>query len=82
MKKTYSQPDILFESFSLCANIAAGCGKKIGTQYNGTCGVPYGDKFVFTEDVGGCQVKVVDGSPIFNGLCYHVPVDMNAVFNS
>lgn len=82
MKKSYSQPDILFEGFSLCSSIAAGCAKKIGTMYNGECGAPYGDKFVFTQEVNGCKIKVEDGSPIFNGLCYHVPIDMNALFNS
>lgn len=82
MKKTYSQPDILFEGFSLCSSIAAGCGKKIGTMYNGNCGVPYGDKTVFTVEVNGCAIKVEDGSPMFNGLCYHVPIDANSLFNS
>ena len=83
MKKTYSQPDILFESFSLCSSIAAGCAHNITTQYNGTCAVMFGDKAVFTESVGDiCAVKVADGSPIFNGLCYHVPTDMNSIFNS
>lgn len=82
MKKTYSQPDIQFESFSLCSSIAAGCSKRIGTMYNGECGFPYGDVMVFTEGVDGCAIKVADGSPIFNGLCYHVPVDQNSLFNS
>ena len=84
MKKTYSHPDILFESFSLCSSIAgSGCAHNITTQYSGTCAVMFGDKAVFTEQVGNiCAVKVADGSAIFNGLCYHVPTDMNSVFNS
>lgn len=82
MKKSYSQPNILFEAFSLCSSVAAGCAKKITTQYNGDCAVPYGDKNVFTSDVNACEVKVADGSPMFNGLCYHVPIDMNTIFNS
>jgi hypothetical protein len=82
MKKAYSQPDILFESFSLSSSIAATCAFNITTQYNGNCAVMYGDKAVFTGDIGACLVKVADGSPIFNGLCYHVPVSQNSIFNS
>lgn len=82
MKKEYSEPGIVYNDFSLCSSIAAGCGKKIGTMYNGTCGVPYGEKFVFTLEVSGCETKVEDGSPMFNGLCYHVPIDANSLFNS
>lgn len=82
MKKTYSQPDILFESFSLCSSIAAGCAFNITTQYSGQCAVMYGDKAVFMGDIGACKVKVTDGSPIFNGLCYHIPVEQNTIFNS
>ena len=82
MKKQYSQPNILFEGFSLCSGIAAGCAKKINTFANGDCGVPYGKRLVFTTEVSGCKVKVEDGSPFYDGLCYHVPVDMNALVNS
>lgn len=82
MKKHYSEPNILFESFSLCSSIAAGCAKKISSWANGDCGVPYGNKMVFITDVSGCKVKVEDGSPMFNGLCYHVPIDVNSLFNS
>lgn len=83
MKKQYSEPNILFESFSLCSSIAAGCAKKINTQYNGECGVPYGTKrIVFTDPVPGCKIKAEDGSPLYDGLCYDVPIDMNALFNS
>lgn len=82
MKKSYSQPDIVFESFSLCASIAAGCGVKVGVMYNGECGLPYGNRVVFLEDVNGCTWKIQDGSKEFNGLCYHVPIDALSLFNS
>lgn len=81
MKKQYSQPDIYFENFSLSTSIAA-CGVRVGTVNNGECGLPYGNRIVFTHDVVGCAMKVEDGSPQFNGLCYHVPIDANALFNS
>ena len=39
MKKIYSKPEIMFDSFTLTTNIAAGCGKKIDTHVNGVCGL-------------------------------------------
>jgi hypothetical protein len=85
MKKTYSQPDILFESFSLNENIAtanANCTRNISNQYSGNCGLHYGDKIIFTMAAAGCRVKIEDGSPLFDGLCYHVPSGNNKLFNS
>lgn len=82
MKKAYSTPDILFESFSLNENIAAACARNVHTQYDGVCGVPFGNKMLFIMGVSGCRVKIEDGSPVFDGLCYHIPVDENKLFNS
>ena len=82
MRKQYSEPNIIFESFSLCSSIAAGCAKKINTYANGDCGVPYGKRIVFTHAVAGCKIKAEDGSALYDGLCYDVPIDMNALFNS
>lgn len=82
MKKTYSQPDILFENFSLSTSIAEVCAVVTHTPQDGTCGVMFGDRMVFIGNVDGCAIKVADGSPVFNGLCYHVPIDTNALFNS
>lgn len=82
MKKAYSTPDILFDSFALSQNIAAACAQNVNTQYTGVCGVPFGNKMVFTMGTSGCRVKIEDGSPVFNYLCYHIPVDQNKLFNS
>jgi hypothetical protein len=85
MKKTYSVPDIMFESFSLNENIAASngnCARNVNTQTNGVCGLEYGTKIVFTIPTIGCYVKVEDGSPVFDGLCYHIPYGDNKLFNS
>lgn len=82
MKKTYSKPDILFESFSLSTSIAAGCEVKITTIAAKQCGMKFGDTVVFTADMGNvCSTKVVDGS-LYDGLCYHVPTESNNLFNS
>ena len=85
MKKPYSTPDIVFESFSLNENIASSnsnCTRNITNAYSNTCGLQYGGKVIFTFPVAGCQEKVQDGSPMFDGLCYHIPVGSNKLFNS
>lgn len=83
MKKTYTKPDIAFESFSLCVNIAAtSCDRIISNISDGACGVNFGGRMVFMTDVSGCKWKVEDGSAMANYLCYHVPSDGMTVFNS
>lgn len=84
MKKTYSKPQIVFESFSLSTNIAGDCGIKIETQSLDMCGMDYGFMGrVFLSGMGDCAgfpVAADDGS--FNQICYHVPIDSRALFNS
>jgi hypothetical protein len=85
MKKAYSAPNIIFERFSLDENIAAtngNCSRTVKTFSNGSCGLEFGDKMVFTIPVAGCCVKIEDGSPLFDGLCYHIPYGDNKLFNS
>lgn len=82
MKKNYTAPEIMFDDFTLATNIAAGCEAVNALQYGGTCGHKWGKYTIFTEEVQACTKKVVDGSGDYNGLCYHVPVDTNNVFNS
>ena len=82
MKKNYSKPDILFESFSLSTDIAGGCERFVYSFSGGQCGVKYGSYVIFTTNVTGCTVKVEDGSKSYDSLCYHVPTDQNNVFNS
>ena len=85
MKKAYTQPDILFESFALNENIASAsgnCTRNITNQYNGSCGLYFGNKIIFTIPAAGCKTKVPDGSPQYDGICYHVPSGDNKLFNS
>ena len=85
MKKEYSAPEIIFDSFSLnesIANVNMYCTRNITNQYSGTCGLQFGNKVVFTVSASGCKFKVQDGSPMVDGLCYHVPTGDNNVFNS
>ncbi len=82
MKKVYTAPQILFESFTMSTNIAAGCEAIVGNPSKNTCAYSYEDEFagpvsIFTSQVSGCLVTEVqeDG---YNGFCYHVP---NEEFN-
>ena len=85
MKKIYSAPDIVFESFAPCTSIAAGCEIIIEGPSAGTCGYAYeggGGATMFTELAGisVCNIPVDDDEA--NGFCYHVPIDTNNLFNS
>lgn len=82
MKKQYSKPDILFESFTLSTSIAGSCETVLDNPSANQCGIKMGFKTYFTESVAGCSTDVIDGSGDLNGLCYHVPFDTNNVFNS
>lgn len=83
MKKEYSTPEIIFESFALTTSIAGGCEYKTNTPSSGTCGYPYeggnGDK-LFTGLVDDCDIPIDDNEN--NGFCYHVPVESMNIFNS
>ena len=86
MKKEYIQPDVEFESFSMCNSIAMSCEVKKFTQSQGACAYQFGSRKVFTSDVTGCKranggYPIQDGS-MGDGLCYHVPIDTNNLFNS
>ena len=88
MKRTYSKPDIAFESFSLSTSIAGNCEVKTDTKAGGECAYPMdGLGNVFLTTIHAC--RVVGGTPItdeqslvFNGFCYHVPMENSSLFNS
>ena len=82
MKRTYSQPDIVFESFSLCTSIAgAGCIVSAAAT-PGSCALDLDGINIFISGVNACEWKITDGSAEFNYLCYHVPTGDNNLFNS
>ena len=81
MKKNYTKPYIVFESFSLSQNIAAGCEVKTSTPSQMQCA--YEDDFgtpIFLESVSACVSKVQESDN--DTLCYHVPIESNNLFNS
>lgn len=82
MKKKYTKPAVVFESYELSANIAAGCEVMTNTATQNQCaysipGVPHA---MFVEGVQNCVSKPEGG--VFNGICYHIPIETNNLFNS
>lgn len=80
MKKTYVKPEIMFESFALATNIAAGCEKIIDTQSQNQCGIDMGGGKTIFISSSICTTVQSDG--IYNGFCYHVPTEDKNIFNS
>lgn len=85
MRKTYSKPDIVFESFSLSTSVALNCetkapeGEQVGHGavrfYLGM--VPL---VVFQNSAQGCIKYEDDGE--WNTFCYHNPGEFNSLFVS
>ena len=86
MKKTYTKPEISFESFLMSTNIAGDCEKKTNLPSNTTCGMKLeGLGVVFTTTMNGCtgyKVEMEMENAQLNGVCYHVPNPDNNLFNS
>ena len=84
MKKKYSAPAIVFESFALSTNIAGGCEIIVDAPSSGNCGYAYeggnGDT-LFTEAASNACMTPIDDDAA-NGFCYHVPIESNNLFNS
>ena len=90
MKKTYTKPEISFESFLVSTNIAGSCEFKTMQMAEGQCGyLPAAeDRWdqgpIFISGVNGC--KFVEPSGKYGSgpdqLCYHNPTDLNNLFNS
>ena len=84
MKKLYSKPEIMFESFTICASIAAGCENINTNPTKDVCAYKYKDDFgrdraVFTSSIAMCTTKN-DGD--YNGICYDTPSENYNLFNS
>lgn len=85
MKRNYSKPEIMFESFLSNTSIAGTCGYTVGLPTQGTCGVPGSapNMNIFSSSmtgIDGCQSW--NDSGIHDGHCYHAPDGYPAFFNS
>ena len=82
MKKTYTKPEIMFESFSFSTNIAGDCGILNGTSAEDVCGyLDYGGDMIFLTGVHGCVIQIEQDAPN-SKICYHNPSDLNRLFTS
>ena len=86
MKKTYTKPVIMFESFVLSTNIAAGCDFEANLT-RGSCGLVIRGRVVFADSTMGCTMEVPydvsNQDYIYNNqICYHVPNNDSNLFNS
>ena len=90
MKKTYTKPEISFESFLMSTNIAGDCDIRANTNTNyNSCAHRYGDQFLFGTGLQGCE-KYGDASLLFkpgegmtnDSYCYHTPSESSNIFNS
>ena len=79
MKRTYNEPKIFFESFSLAQNIAAGCELIQQNNAQGTCPVLVPDWGLTYISEDTCSDTVPGGN---DSICYHAPSENYNVFNS
>ncbi|MBQ7715652.1 MAG: hypothetical protein IJT70_07270 [Clostridia bacterium] len=77
MKKSYTKPKLIFDSFEVSANIASCASDARQTQ--GDCAVIIGGMPVFVQGVNGCKFSASDGS---YGVCYFVPTEDSSLFGS
>jgi hypothetical protein len=82
MKKTYSKPDIIFDSFALSTNVAANCEFKTPLPKADECGMPIGflNDVIFITEMQGCTKIIETGA--WDTICYHQPTEENNLFNS
>ena len=86
MKKLYSKPEIMFESFTLSTNIAGDCERVVGNPAKGTCGIlgsePGVDNLFSATVTGTSGCQIWNNADDYDGYCYHTSVDTKNLFNS
>ncbi len=82
MKKTYTKPEINFDSFSVSSYFAASvgsCNYQADASIEAGCGVVIAGRLLFTSEITGCKYISNDGE---YGACYYVPTGDSNVFIS
>ena len=83
MKKTYTKPEISFESFLMSTNIAGDCEKPfVNNASKGTCAVLGTGGIAVFDGIVGAACKFPAENDQWDGLCYHVPTEAANLFNS
>lgn len=84
MRKTYTKPKFLFESFMMSTSIAAGCEEKTNlSSMEEQCGfepdpVKYPGYTIFNAEPNCTSTP----AGRYDTLCYHIPSDTYNLFNS
>ena len=91
MKKEYTKPGIIIESFEISQNISAGCGAipgktvggKVNTSQVGVCGWQNDGSLniIWVGNTNKCTTDTPADSDIY-GFCYNNPDGKTAVFGS
>jgi hypothetical protein len=81
MKRAYTKPDILFESFSLSTSIAGNCAVPTNLPAPGQCGLAYGWRVIFLDSLHGCN-KTFPKELGNDVICYDNPSESNNLFRS
>lgn len=83
MKKKYSTPRIVFDSFELSESIATNCAY-ISQQAYGVCPVTLEEAvgIIVFGDSSVCMNTVDPNDESNNHICYHGPIDQYKVFSS
>lgn len=82
MKRKYNKPVIIFENFSLTRNIDNVCENEFGFYAQDICAVEgTGGINTFTNGEHS-ECNYYPSDDLHDGLCYHVPVETNNLFNS
>lgn len=82
MKKTYTKPEIAFESFGVSSNFATTVSTTCfcpPSNFSNDCGVIISGRKIFLAEIEGCEYVSQDGD--FD-ICYYVPTGDTNVFNS
>ncbi len=82
MKKSYTKPEITFDSFGVSANFAASvgsCAHAADLSLEASCGVYIAGRLLFTSEITGCKYISNDGE---FGACYYIPSGDSNVFIS
>lgn len=90
MKRAYTKPDILFDSFSMSTSIAV-CTTQSGQPTQSSCGLTFGNMTIFVTGISGCKTSFnFNNKTPVNGMvnsdndaaCYHNPTATFNIYNS
>ena len=79
MKKTYTRPEINFDSFGISANFASSCNMQADSSAYDVCGYTIHGRTIFVSTNNGCKYVAQDGA---YGVCYYVPTGDSNIFIS